>query len=118
MCYVGFQATLAFKGNEKVDRAVKAALNLEVEDLSLPYLDFRPYICKYIRSQWQLFWDTQMGNKLHEIHPKIGLWKSSLLLSRKDQVLLNRCHIGHGRLIHSFLLNNEPFLQCEFCGCP
>ncbi len=28
------------KDNEKVDRAAKAALNLEVEDLSLPYSDF------------------------------------------------------------------------------
>ncbi len=38
---------IGIKGNEKVDRAAKAAaLNLEVEDLSLPYSDFRPYICK------------------------------------------------------------------------
>ncbi len=89
---------------------------------SLPYSDFRPYIWKYIRSQWQLFWDTQTGNKLHEIHPKIGLWKSSLQLSRKDQVLLTRCRIGHSRLTHSFLLNNEPVPEpvpeCVFCACP
>ena len=105
---------IGIKGNENVDRAAKAALNLEVEDLSLPYSDFRPYICKYIRSQWQLFWDTQTGNKLHEIHPKIGLWKSSVLLSRKDQVLLTMCSIGHSRLTHSFLHNNEPVRNACF----
>ena len=110
---------IGIKGNEKNDRAAKGALNLEVEDLSLPYSDFCTYICKYIRSQWQLFWDTQIGNKLHEFHPKIGLWKSSLQLSRKDQVLLTRCLIHvHSRLTHSFLLNNEPVPECVFCACP
>ncbi len=72
---------------EKVDRAATAALSLQVEHLPLPYSDFRTYICMYIRSQWQLFWDTQTGIKLHQIHPKIGLWKSSLQPSRKNQVL-------------------------------
>ena len=73
----------------------------------------------FFLSLWQLFWHTQTGNKLHEIHPKIGLWKSSLQLSRKDQVLLTRCLIHvHSRLTHSFLLNNEPVPECVFCACP
>ncbi len=84
----------------------------------MPYSDFPPYICKYIRSQWQLFWDTQTGKKLHQIHPKIGLWKSSLQLSCKDQALLTRCRIGRSRLTHLFLLNNEPVPECVFSACP
>ncbi len=109
---------IGIKTNQKFDRAAKTAVNLEVEDLSLPYSDFRPYICKHIRSQFQLFWGTQTGNKLDEIHPKIGLYKPALQLSRKDQVLLTRCRIRHSRLTHSFLLNNEPVPECVFCAGP
>ena len=97
---------------------MKRLINLEVEDLSLPFSDFRPYICKYIQSQWQLFWDTQAGNKLHEINPKIDLWKSSLQLYCKDQVLLIMWRIGHSHLTHSLLLNKEPVPECMFCACP
>ncbi len=59
-----------------------------------------------------------MGNKLHEIHLKIGLWTSSLWLSRKDQVLLTSNRISRSHLTHSFLLNHEPVPECVFCGCP
>ncbi len=69
---------IGIKGNGKVDGAAKAASSLEVEDLPLPYSDLRPYIRKYIQSQWKLLWDTQTGNKLHKIHPKIGLWRGLL----------------------------------------
>ncbi len=118
MVFFWIPGHIGIKGNEKVDRAAKTAVNLEVEDLSLPYSDFRPYICKHIRSQWQLSWDTQTGNKLDEIHQKIGLCKPALQLSCKDQILLTRCRIGHSRLTHSFLLNNEPVPCCVFCACP
>ncbi len=50
-------------------------------------------------------------------HPKIGLRKSSLQLSRKDQVILTRCRIRHSRLTHPFLLNNEPVPECVCCAC-
>ena len=51
-------------------------------------------------------------------NPKIGLWKSSLQLSRKDEVLLTWCRIGHSRVTHSLLLNNEPVPERVFCACP
>ncbi len=34
------------------------------------------------------------------------------------KVLLTRCRIGHSRLTHSFLLNNQSVPECMFCACP
>ena len=42
--------------------------------------------------------------KLHAIRPTVGDYKQKTYLSRRDAVLLNRLHIGHTRLTHSFLL--------------
>ena len=39
-------------------------------------------------------------------------------LSRRDTVLLNRLHIGHTRLTHSFLLLGDDLPECGTCQCP
>ena len=36
-------------------------------------------------------------------------------VNRKEQVVLTRCRIGHSRLTHSFLLNNEDQPWCIPC---
>ena len=35
--------------------------------------------------------------------------------NRKQQVVMTRCRIGHSRLTHSFLLNNEERPECIPC---
>ena len=38
--------------------------------------------------------------------------------SRRDQVVIHRCLIGHTRLTHVYLLMDEPAPICERCQCP
>ena len=37
--------------------------------------------------------------------------------NRKEQVVMTRCRIGHSRLTHSYLLNNEERPECIPCNC-
>jgi hypothetical protein len=74
-----------------------------------PYTDFKPFIMKYIIKRWHDSWDQQIHNKLHEIHSIVA---RLLVYNRKEQVVLSRCRIGHGRLTHSYLLNNEERPEC------
>ena len=53
------------------------------------------------RERWQDSWDQQIHNKLHEIHSLVGKTPCSYSQNRKEQVVLTRCRIGHGRLTHS-----------------
>jgi hypothetical protein len=62
---------------------------------------------KYILNRLQDSWDQPIHSKLQEIHSLVGKTPCSYGHNRKDQVVLTRCRIGHGRLTHSYLLNNE-----------
>jgi hypothetical protein len=66
---------------------------------------------KYILKRWQDSWDQQIHNKLNEMHSLAGKTPCSYGQTRKEQVVLTKCRIGHSRLTHSYLLNNEerPF---------
>ena len=70
----------------------------------------------YILKRWQDSWDQQIHNKLHEIHSLVDKTPCSCGHNRKEQVVLNRCRIGHGRLTHSYLLNNEERPECIPCN--
>ena len=58
------------------------------------------------------------GNKLHAIKPTVGDYKRKTCISCRDSVLLNRLHIGHTRLTHSFLLSGDDIPECGTCQCP
>jgi hypothetical protein len=79
---------------------------------SIPYADFKPLIMKYILKRWQDSCDQQIYNKLHEMHSLVGKTLCSYGQNRKEQVILPRCRIGHSRLTHSYLLNNEERPEC------
>jgi hypothetical protein len=64
---------------------------------------------KYILKRWQDSWDQQ-------IHNKVGKTPCNYGQNRKEQVVLTRCRIGHSRLTHSYLLNNEERLECIPCN--
>jgi hypothetical protein len=68
------------------------------------------------RERWQDSWDQQIHNKLHEIHSLVCKTPCSYGQNQKEQVVLTRCRIGHGRLTHSYLLNNEERPECIPCN--
>jgi len=71
---------------------------------------------KHILRRWQDSWDQQIYNKLHEIHSLAGRTPCSYGQNRIEQVVLARCRIGHSRLTHSYLLNNEERSECIQCN--
>ena len=87
-----------------------------VSNSSILYSDIKPCIVKYILRRWQDSWGQQIQNKLHEMHSLVGKTPCSYGQNRKEQVVLTRCRIGHIRLTHSYLLNNEERPECILCN--
>ena len=109
---------IGISGNEAADNAAKAGLDLRVTDMQLPYTDFKYYIIQYIKSKWQIQWNTTVGNKLRTIQPTLGKWKGSCRTSRREETVLSRLRIGHSRLTHSYLLTRDDPPECVPCQCP
>jgi hypothetical protein len=95
---------IGIHGNTVVDHEAKNALD---------YTDFKPLIMKYILKRWQDSWDQQIARNT------FPSWQYSLFLRSKSerQVAFSRCRIGHSRLTHSYLLNNEERPECILRGC-
>jgi hypothetical protein len=91
--------------NTVVNQEAKSALDDPVSNSSIPYTYFK-----------QDGWDLQIHNKLHEIHSLVGKTPCSYGKNRKEEVVLTRCGIGHSRLTHSYLLNNEERPKCIPCN--
>jgi hypothetical protein len=107
---------IGIHGNTVVDQAAKNALYDPVANRSIPNIDFKPVIMKYILKRWQDSWDKQTHNELNEIHSLIGKTPYSYGQNRKEQVVFTRCRIGHSRLTHSYRLNNEERPECIPCN--
>ena len=109
---------LGIPGNTVVDREAKAALNKPISESKIYYRDLKPKISKYVFYLWQGVWDLEVGNKLHDIHPEIGQNVYSHGMSRKDQVVLARCRMGHSHLTQKFLFDQIKIKpKCEICDC-
>jgi hypothetical protein len=107
---------IGIHGNTGVQREAKNALDDPVSNCFIPYSDIKPLIVKYILKRWQDSWDKQIHNKLHEMHSLVGKTPCSYGKNLKEQAVLTRCRIGHSRLTHSFLLNNEERPECIPCN--
>jgi hypothetical protein len=107
---------IGIHGSTVVDQEAKNALDDPVSNCSIPYTNFKPLIMTYILKRWQVSWDQQIYNKLHEIHSLVGKSPCSYGQNRKEQVVLTRCRIDHSRLTHSYLLNNEERPECILCN--
>ena len=59
-------------GNTVVDQEANNALDDPVSNCSIPYTYFKPFIMKHTLKRWQVSWDQQIHNKLHEIHSLVG----------------------------------------------
>ena len=101
--------------NERADSVTKLALDLSPDNISIPYTDLKPTISKFLHTKWQQRWDINIHNKLFQIQPTLGEWRSAFRNSRREQVIISQLHIGHTRLIHSFILKQEPQPQCLTC---
>ena len=103
------------EGNEKADLYAKKALTKDITDYTLPYIDFNPFINDVISHCWQLRWNECEGNKLHYIIPNVTETVPFNPKTCRDQTVLNRCLIGHTRLIHLYLLFGDPAPICNHC---
>ena len=110
------------RGNEIADQLAKQALNgPPTSQYKVPFTDKFPQIKAFVKNEWQQYWIThghELDNKLFAIMPDIGEYDVSKL-NRKEQVLIHRIRIGHTRLTHSYLMdnqigNNPP--QCIYCN--
>ena len=80
-------------GNEKADKAAKAALEKEVTPLLLPYTDMYVNIRQYIKQQWQNEWNNQFDDKLYSVQPLVGSSQPKLAHIRDDMVIRRARHI-------------------------
>ena len=57
-----------------------------------------------------------ISNKFHKILPKLPDKLLSFSNTRKEDTVLNRLHISHSYLTHSFVLRKEEALVCVACN--
>ena len=78
------------RGNEKADAAAKSALLRRVTNVPIPNGEFRKHINALLKRKWQSQWDEVVDNKLHEIHPQLGLWPGGSRIIRREESVLTR----------------------------
>jgi len=109
---------MGIRGNEKADHAAKAASDLEEAYFKIPYTDFKCNISKLIQTNWQSSWDNAQFNKLHSVQSALGFWCPASRALRREEVVINRCRIGHTRITNSYLLKREQQPFCIPCQEP
>ncbi|WP_144077532.1 ribonuclease H family protein, partial [Solemya velum gill symbiont] len=115
--FVWIPSHIGIPGNDAADLAAKAAIHNDIDQITVPYTDFKPLSHRYIQLFWQGDWSRSTHNKLHTITPQIRpLTRSNL--SRHDQVVISRLRIGHTALTHAHLLKHEPRPVCIHCSTP
>ena len=91
-CHIGIP------GNENVDLKAKESLNLHPTNFPIQFLNFKPFINRYILNNWQTSWNNSVGNELYDIKPNIGSSQSVVRNIRLEEVVLARIRIGHTRI--------------------
>ena len=83
----------------------------------MPFSDLNPLTAKIVYQIWQKEWDETVlvSNEFHEILPKLPDKLLSFCNTRKENTVLNRLHIGHSYLTHSFILRKEEAPVCVAC---
>ena len=109
---------VGIRGNEAADRAAKEALDKKPTADLMPFSDLKPLTAKYVYKIWHKKWDETVlvSNKFHEILPKLPDKLLSFRNTRKEDTVLNRLHIGHSYLTHSFILRKEETPVCAACN--
>ena len=109
---------IGIRGNEAADRAAKEVLNTEPTAGLVLFSDLKPLTSKYVCEVWQSEWDEAglVSNKFHEILPSLSGKLLYFCNTRKENTVLNRLHIGHSYLTHSFILGKEETPVCVACN--
>ena len=84
----------------------------------MPFSDLKPLTAKYVYQVWQKEWNeiVLVSNKFHAILPKLPDKLLSFCITRKENTVLNRLHIGHSYLTYSFILRKEEDPVCVACN--
>ena len=107
-------------GNERADSLAKLAISqVEPRASPLPFRDVIPVIRDKIRSAWQNTWENlrDSNKKMREITSSTIPWAYACM-PRRWETALCRLRIGHTRLTHSFLMENDHQPYCEDCVVP
>ena len=115
-------------GNELADLEAKSALSLMISNFKIITLTLNPTSVNTLTTNVNLFgkinnkcqsiWEKQTQNKLHEIKPNFNSKCAFFNCSRKEQMKITRCRIGHTRITHSYILKNEQAPFCIPCNEP
>ena len=95
-----------------MDAAAKAGLLRRITNIPIPHSDLKKHINVFLKHKWQSQWDEAVNNKLHEIHPQLGLWPGGFRITMREDSVIAGIRIGHTYLTQSFLLNKEDPPQC------
>ena len=106
---------IGIQGNEKADSLAKAVINMTPDkNIKTPYTDLKPKIKQIVTRKWQELWDENPHNKLFQIQHILKERKLNPNNTRREETTLTRLRIGHTRLIHSFILKEEPPPKCPW----
>ena len=84
----------------------------------MPFWDLKLLSAKYVYQVCKKEWDETVlvSKKFHKILPKLPDKLLSFCNTRKEKTVLNRLHIGHSYLTHSFILRKEEASVCVACN--
>ena len=77
-------------------------------------MDFKTRLRNYFLKLCQDSWDLQNNNKSHVIQSLVDNIPCSSN-TRNESVIVTRCGIGHNRMTHNFILNEEFYYRTQRC---
>ena len=102
--YCWVPSHIGIYGNEKADQNAKESLYLDETIFKIHYVNFKPFINKYVSDKWQTIWNGAKFDKLREVEPIVKRPRVAHKVSRREEIVLARLRIGHTRITHSYLL--------------
>ena len=118
VCFVWVPSHIGIRGNTQADAAAKVARLFPDVGFKVSHSDLKQQINSFMKSRWQLAWDSETRNKLHRIQPGVGTSVSVRGLSRREERTVHRVRIGHTYLTHAYLLRSEAPPICTACQMP
>ncbi|XP_023238512.1 uncharacterized protein LOC111637275 [Centruroides sculpturatus] len=107
---------VGIRGNEEADTAAKSASPSQIT-MHIEGGDLKLVVKNRLAERWQIMWNAQIHNKLHEIKPLVENWTRNKQYDRRSEVVLSHLRIGHTRLTHQYLLKGDDQPVCQYCNC-